>query len=73
MEYFKHESSYVDEGCQIGNGTKIWHFSHIMSNCTIGENYNIGQNDLYKLWVMIFYEKKNTYFCNFNFIVVCYC
>ena len=43
MEYFKHESSYVDEGCQIGNGTKIWHFSHIMSNCTIGENCNIGQ------------------------------
>ena len=42
--FFKHESSYVDEGCQIGNGTKIWHFSHIMSNCTIGENCNIGQN-----------------------------
>ncbi|MED9995577.1 MAG: acyltransferase [Paludibacteraceae bacterium] len=44
MEYFKHESSYVDDGCQIGNGTKIWHFSHIMSNCVIGENCNIGQN-----------------------------
>lgn len=39
-----HESSYVDDGCQIGNGTKIWHFSHIMSNCVIGENCNIGQN-----------------------------
>jgi len=44
MEYFVHESSYVDEGCQIGKGTKIWHFSHIMSGCVIGEDCNIGQN-----------------------------
>jgi UDP-2-acetamido-3-amino-2,3-dideoxy-glucuronate N-acetyltransferase len=44
MKYFKHESSYVDDGCYIGEGTKIWHFSHIMSNCTLGENCNIGQN-----------------------------
>lgn len=43
-DYFKHESAYVDEGCIIGAGTKIWHFSHIMSNCTIGESCNIGQN-----------------------------
>lgn len=43
-EYFAHESSYVDEGCTIGKGTKIWHFSHVMSNCVIGENCNIGQN-----------------------------
>lgn len=43
-EFFKHESSYVDEGCQIGNGTKIWHFSHIMTGCQIGCNCNIGQN-----------------------------
>ena len=43
-EFFKHESSYVDEGCQIGNGTKIWHFSHIMAGCQIGCNCNIGQN-----------------------------
>lgn len=42
--YFKHESAYVDEGCTIGAGTKIWHFSHIMPNCVIGENCNIGQN-----------------------------
>jgi UDP-2-acetamido-3-amino-2,3-dideoxy-glucuronate N-acetyltransferase len=42
--YFAHNSSYIDEGCQIGEGTKIWHFSHIMPNCTIGENCNIGQN-----------------------------
>ena len=42
--YFKHESSYIDEGCVIGNGTKIWHFSHIMSGCQIGEQCNIGQN-----------------------------
>lgn len=43
-EYFVHESSYVDEGCEIGAGTKIWHFSHIMPNCFIGEKCNIGQN-----------------------------
>jgi UDP-2-acetamido-3-amino-2,3-dideoxy-glucuronate N-acetyltransferase len=44
MSYFVHESSYVDQGCSIGEGTKIWHFSHIMSTCTIGKNCNIGQN-----------------------------
>lgn len=43
-EYFVHESSYVDEGCQIGAGTKIWHFSHIMKGCRIGKKCNIGQN-----------------------------
>lgn len=43
-DFFKHESSYVDEGCHIGSGTKIWHFSHIMSGCTIGRDCNIGQN-----------------------------
>lgn len=42
--YFVHESSYVDEGCEIGEGTKIWHFSHIMKGCKIGKNCNIGQN-----------------------------
>lgn len=42
--YFVHESSYVDEGCSIGTGTKIWHFSHIMKGCVIGERCNIGQN-----------------------------
>lgn len=44
MDYFAHESAYIDDGCTIGLGTKIWHFSHIMSNCTLGENCNIGQN-----------------------------
>ena len=44
MDYFVHESSYIDEGCSIGKGTKIWHFSHVMSGCTIGEDCNIGQN-----------------------------
>jgi UDP-2-acetamido-3-amino-2,3-dideoxy-glucuronate N-acetyltransferase len=43
-EYFAHESAIVDEGCTIGKGTKIWHFSHIMTNCVIGENCNLGQN-----------------------------
>lgn len=44
MEYFVHESSYVDEGCKIGTGTKIWHFSHIMEGAVIGDHCNIGQN-----------------------------
>ena len=39
-----HPSAYVDAPCQIGEGTKIWHFSHIMAHCTIGKNVNIGQN-----------------------------
>ncbi|MES2618999.1 MAG: acyltransferase [Bacteroidota bacterium] len=43
-DYFAHESAIIDEGCTIGNGTKIWHFSHIMPNCTLGDNCNIGQN-----------------------------
>lgn len=42
--YFVHESSYIDEPCEIGAGTKIWHFSHIMKGSKIGENCNIGQN-----------------------------
>lgn len=42
--YFVHESSYVDEPCEIGEGTKIWHFSHIMQNSKIGKKCNIGQN-----------------------------
>lgn len=42
--YKAHPTAVVDEGCTIGNGTRIWHFSHIMPNCTIGMNCNIGQN-----------------------------
>jgi len=44
MSYYAHETAIIDEGCTIGNGTKIWHFSHIMPNCTLGEGCNIGQN-----------------------------
>ena len=44
MEFYSHETAIVDEGCTIGKGTKIWHFSHIMAGCTLGENCNIGQN-----------------------------
>lgn len=44
MDYFAHETAVIDEGCQIGEGTKIWHFSHVMPNCEIGNNCNIGQN-----------------------------
>ena len=43
-EYFAHPTAVIDEGCTIGNGTKIWHFSHIMKNSVIGTNCNIGQN-----------------------------
>jgi UDP-2-acetamido-3-amino-2,3-dideoxy-glucuronate N-acetyltransferase len=43
-EYFAHETAVIDEGCEIGSGTKIWHFSHIMPNCVIGNHCNIGQN-----------------------------
>lgn len=44
MAYFKHESSYIDDGAEIGEGTKIWHFCHIMSGAKIGENCSLGQN-----------------------------
>ncbi len=43
-EYFSHETAIIDEPCSIGKGTKVWHFSHIMANCNIGNNCNIGQN-----------------------------
>lgn len=43
-KYFAHPSAIIDEGCDIGEGTKIWHFSHVMPNCRIGEHCNIGQN-----------------------------
>ena len=42
--FFAHETAIIDDNCQIANGVKIWHFSHIMSNCIIGEGCNIGQN-----------------------------
>jgi UDP-2-acetamido-3-amino-2,3-dideoxy-glucuronate N-acetyltransferase len=43
-KYFSHETAAIDPGCTIGAGIKIWHFTHIMPNCVIGENCNIGQN-----------------------------
>lgn len=42
--YFAHESAWIDEGCRIGKGTKIWHFCHVMPDAVIGENCNLGQN-----------------------------
>jgi UDP-2-acetamido-3-amino-2,3-dideoxy-glucuronate N-acetyltransferase len=42
--FFAHETAIIDNGCQIGEGTKIWHFTHIMPNCSIGNNCSIGQN-----------------------------
>lgn len=44
MSYFKHESSYVDKGAEVGEGTKIWHFCHVMSGAKIGKNCSLGQN-----------------------------
>ena len=43
-KYFVHESSYVDDGCLIGEGTKIWHFSHVQTGAVIGKNCSLGQN-----------------------------
>lgn len=42
--YYAHATAVIDDGCEIGKGTKIWHFSHIMPQCKIGQNCNIGQN-----------------------------
>jgi UDP-2-acetamido-3-amino-2,3-dideoxy-glucuronate N-acetyltransferase len=44
QQYFAHPSSYIDDGCEIGAGTKIWHFSHVMANSRIGAGCNLGQN-----------------------------
>lgn len=44
QDYFAHESAYVDQPCEIGSGTKIWHFSHVMSQAKIGSDCNLGQN-----------------------------
>ncbi|MEO1050654.1 MAG: acyltransferase [Bacteroidota bacterium] len=43
-DFFAHETAVIDEGCKVGSGTKIWHFSHIMTDCVLGEKCNIGQN-----------------------------
>lgn len=44
QDYYAHPSAIIDEGCKIGKGTKIWHFTHIMKDSVIGENCNLGQN-----------------------------
>src|SRR6056297_1382522 len=44
QDYFAHETAVIDEGCEIGKGTKIWHFSHVMPDSKIGEGCNLGQN-----------------------------
>ena len=53
VDYFVHESSFVDQGCKIGEGVKIWHFSHIMINCVIGDKCNIGQNVVISPYVVL--------------------
>ena len=52
-KYFAHPTAVIDEGCKIGAGTKIWHFSHIMPDCVIGENCNIGQNVVISPYVVL--------------------
>src|ERR1039457_495760 len=52
-DYFVHESSYIDEGAEIGSGTKIWHFSHVMSGAKIGDRCSFGQNCVVSLGVVI--------------------
>jgi UDP-2-acetamido-3-amino-2,3-dideoxy-glucuronate N-acetyltransferase len=44
MSYFAHPTAVIDEGCEIGEGVKIWHFTHVMPNCQIGDGCNLGQN-----------------------------
>jgi UDP-2-acetamido-3-amino-2,3-dideoxy-glucuronate N-acetyltransferase len=44
MSFYAHETAVIDEGCIIGDGTKIWHFSHLMSGCELGKGCNLGQN-----------------------------
>lgn len=44
LQYFAHPTAVIDEGCRIGEGSKIWHFSHLMTGCTLGKNCNLGQN-----------------------------
>ena len=44
IPYFAHPTAIIDEGCEIGEGTRIWHFSHLMPGCKIGRNCNLGQN-----------------------------
>lgn len=44
MGFFAHETAVIDEGCTIGEGTKVWHFSHLMTGCVLGQNCNLGQN-----------------------------
>ena len=44
MGYFKHETAVIDSGVHIGEGTKVWHFSHIMSGANLGKDCNLGQN-----------------------------
>ena len=44
MNYFAHDTAVIDDNCKIGEGSKIWHFSHVMSNCTMGKGCNLGQN-----------------------------
>ena len=53
IQYFAHPSAVIDDNCQIGEGTKIWHFSHIMSGSKIGKNCNIGQNVVVSPWVVL--------------------
>ena len=64
--YFAHETSVIDSGCTIGEGTNIWHFSHVMSNCAIGKACNIGQNVV--VYPEVILGKKNYFRRNYNIL-----
>jgi UDP-2-acetamido-3-amino-2,3-dideoxy-glucuronate N-acetyltransferase len=52
-EYFAHETAVIDQGCRIGKGCRIWHFTHIMTGAVLGENCNLGQNVLVSSGVVL--------------------
>ena len=58
MNYFRHETAIVDEGAQIGDGTKIWHFCHIMSKAELGSQCNVGQNVFIADYVQVGHNVK---------------
>ena len=60
MNYLAHPTAVIDEGCLIGNDTRVWHFAHIMPNCTIGENCIIGQNVVVSPEVILGNNVKNS-------------
>ena len=61
MNYYAHPTAVIDEGCVIGDGTKIWHFCHVMKDARLGENCNLGQNVFVASGVVIFAGRHPAY------------